>query len=149
MKTLNQLTEAKSAVTTIKREGVQRGGGNYAHFGTPRGYEHEEHDVFHKGEHIGHVYTHSGGKDDRELRWGGSTRGASQPHHKTKADAIKWVVKRSTIKEDVVIEATGKRKKFLGKHRGTTATGQRANAIDTEPTIKGGKDLKSYRTRGR
>lgn len=64
-----------------------------------------------------------------------------------------WVHASNIIKrihEDVVIEAKTKRKKFLGKFRGTTATGEKANAIDTEPKLKlnKGKALKSIRSKG-
>lgn len=53
-----------------------------------------------------------------------------------------------SVNEDVVVEAKGKRKKFLGQFRGKTATGQRAHAIDTDPTMNTKKTVKSYRSRG-
>jgi len=40
-----------------------------------------------------------------------------------------------TLKEDMIIDE-GKRKKFLGQFRGYTATGSKANPIDTKPTLK-------------
>jgi len=47
---------------------------------------------------------------------------------------MKHDVKGFHTNEEVITEV--KRKKFLGQFRGRTATGQKANAIDTEPSLK-------------
>ena len=53
----------------------------------------------------------------------------------------------SHLHEDVLVEK--QRKKFLGTIRGTTATGQKANPIDVEPTLKlKGKTLAHIRKGG-
>jgi hypothetical protein len=121
----------------------------------------EIHDVYHNGEKIGHVKQSevtphkkipgtrfirhlkprkewSFHLDYQHVRPGDILRHHQTNGHSSKKAALQALADHHkanpNLNEETLIEA--KRKKYLGQYRGKTATGDKANVIDTKPTLK-------------